>query len=133
MDYLAIKHAHMGLAGISILGFMSRSCLLFLYQPWFGKRWIRRVVDLVDTLLLLTAVMLVVMSGQYPWMAAWVLAKILGLIAYIGCGIWAFRFARSTQSRLLAVTMALLSAGYIVSVAISKNSYGFFAFFADRI
>lgn len=124
--YLLIKLLHITCAVISITGFLLRNLLAWRGSSLPSRRYVRRVVDGNDAVLLATAILMVVLSGQYPWLAAWVTAKIGALLLYIGFGIAAFRL-RHKRARMVAAGMALLVAGYIVSVAVSKNPAGFFA------
>ena len=55
------------------------------------SRWIRVLPHINDTVLLSAAVGLVLMSGQYPFVDAWLTAKVLGLTAYIILGSLALR------------------------------------------
>ena len=55
------------------------------------------------------------------------LAKIIGLLLYIGLGMLALRPGRATSLRALAWVAALLVFGWIVSVAISKSPLGVFS------
>jgi uncharacterized membrane protein SirB2 len=68
--------------------------------------------------------------------AAWVrgrLAKIIGLLVYIGLGLVALRPGRPTAVRAVAWVAALATFGYIVSVAITKNPLGVLALVAGWI
>lgn len=94
-------------------------------SPWFRKRSLRLMVDANDSVLLAAAAAMVTFSGQYPFVVPWVTAKVLGLLAYIGLGLVAFRFGPTLSIRLTAWGAALLVAGYIVSVAILKDPCGF--------
>jgi uncharacterized membrane protein SirB2 len=78
-------------------------------------------------LLLATAVALTAMLGQYPFVDAWLTAKLAGLLAYIGLGIVALRVGRSRPVRVACWLGALATAGYIVSVAMTKDPRGFLA------
>ena len=124
--YSLIKLLHITCAAISITGFLLRNLLAWQGSSLPNRRYVRRLVDGNDAILLTTAILMVILSGQYPWLVAWVAAKIGGLLLYIGLGIAAFRL-RYKPARMAAGCMALLVAGYIVSVAISKNPAGFFA------
>lgn len=112
---------------LSILGFALRGALLMSGSDVPRRRWVRRVTDTNDALLLLAAVGLVLVTHQYPFEARWVTVKLFALIAYIGLGLVALRFARRPVFRLAAWCSALLVAGFIVSVALTKNPYGFLA------
>ncbi|QDX81054.1 hypothetical protein B9N43_07225 [Denitratisoma sp. DHT3] len=124
-SYLLLKQVHSICAVLSISGFFTRGVLMFRASPWFKSRTLRRAVDLNDTVLLSAAVAMVVLSGQYPFVVGWVTAKVVGLLAYIGLGLVAFRFGRTPPVRLAGWIAALATAGYIVSVAILKDPRGF--------
>jgi len=62
---------------------------------------------------------------QGPTNAPWITAKIVGLLAYIALGMVALRFGRTKGVRAAAWVLALLTFGYIVSVAITKDPRGF--------
>ena len=67
-----------------------------------------------------------VAGSMSPGSQPWLIAKIIGLIAYIGLGVAAFKMPNPTARKLLWVS-ALIVFAYIVSVAISKNPLGFFS------
>jgi uncharacterized membrane protein SirB2 len=69
----------------------------------------------VDTLLLVSAVALLVVASMNPLQQPWLIEKIILVIAYIGFG---FVVAKSTQFKtqviaLAAVTVSLLLIGYL--------------------
>jgi len=59
--------------------------------------------------------------GNQPWL----MVKIVGLIAYVGLGVAAFRASGPTARKLLW-TSALVAFAFIVSVAVRKTPLGFF-------
>ena len=81
---------------------------------------------IIDTVLIISAIMLFTRSGLDLMATSWLQAKIIALIVYIALGLVAFRFAKATPVRLLAWLAAILVFGYILSVAVSKNPLGFF-------
>jgi len=123
---LAVKYLHITCAAISILGFFCRGALLLSGSTLPLRPVVRRFTDSNDALLLLAAIALVVATGQYPFVVPWVTAKVLALFLYVGLGVVSFRYAHSRLVRMAAWLGALGVAGYIVSVAVSKNPYGFF-------
>lgn len=125
--YLLLRHLHMTCAVLSIGGFALRGALLLAGFDLPRRRWVRRVTDTNDALLLLAAAGLVAVTRQYPFVVPWVTAKLAALVLYVGLGVVAFRFAQNTVTRGAAWLAALGVAGFIVSVAINKNPYGFFA------
>jgi uncharacterized membrane protein SirB2 len=124
--YFALRDLHMLCAALSIGGFFLRGLLLLRGSDLPRQPAWRRFTDGNDSLLLLAAIGMVAVSGQYPFIVPWVTAKVLGLFAYIGLGLVAFRFARHPGGRLAAWLAALAVAAYIVSVAFLKTPAGFF-------
>ena len=54
-------------------------------------------------------------------------AKVLGLLAYIVLGIIALRRGPSLAVRSVALLGAVLTYAWIISVALTRNPYGYFA------
>lgn len=119
--YTFIKIVHMSFAMISILGFLGRGILKINESPIVEKKLVKVLPHVIDTVLLVSAIVLVVMSGQYPWVAPWVGAKVLGLIVYIGLGVVVMRTAKTRQARIIAFALALVTAAYILMVASTKT------------
>ncbi len=119
--YTFIKIIHMSFAMISILGFLARGIMKINESPVVEKKLVKVLPHVIDTVLLVSAITLVVMSGQYPWVAPWVGAKVLGLIVYIGLGVVVMRTAKTRQTRIIAFALALVTAAYILMVASTKT------------
>ncbi|MDO8271585.1 MAG: SirB2 family protein [Gammaproteobacteria bacterium] len=119
--YTFIKIVHMTCAMLSILGFLGRGILKINESPIVEKKLVKVLPHVIDTVLLVSAIALVVMSGQYPWVAPWVGAKVLGLIVYIGLGVVVMRTAKTRQTRIIAFALALVTAAYILMVASTKT------------
>lgn len=119
--YLTIKYLHIATALISISGFALRGIGMWLDADWMRQRWVRVVPHINDSVLLLSALALVTMSGLYPWQQPWLAAKLVALLVYIGLGMAAFRFARSPVHKRLFWLAALLTALYILGTALSRR------------
>lgn len=96
-------------------------------SPRLNLRWVRVVPHLVDTLLLGSAIAMAVISAQYPLAQDWLMAKLIGLLVYILCGMMALRHGRSKATRAIYFAAALLAFSYIVSVAITRSPLGVFS------
>ncbi|WP_303786419.1 SirB2 family protein [Azovibrio restrictus] len=119
--YPVLKHIHLTCVLLSGLGFLLRGYWRFV-APWRLERgWVRWLPHGVDTLLLVSALMMVWMSGQYPFVQPWLTAKVLALLAYIVCGSLALKRARTVPGRGLAFVLAVCSFAYIVSVALTRR------------
>lgn len=125
--YLIIKHLHIVCVVLSGLGFFARGVLMLRDSPRLQSRWLKTLPHVNDALLLTAAIALVVMSGQYPFVVAWVTAKVLALMVYILLGALALGRARTKPGRLGCWLLALLCFAYIVSVALSRDPLGFFS------
>lgn len=123
MSYLAIKHLHVTCVVLSGLGFGLRGCWMMTGSPLLQARWVRVAPHIVDTVLLGSAIMLAIMIGQYPFVHAWLTAKLLGLLAYILCGTMALKRAGTRAGRITFFALAVLAFAYIVSVALTKNPW----------
>ncbi len=123
MSYLAIKHIHVTAVALSLSFFLVRGfCMLYL-PAWLKKRWMRIVPDLIDSVLLISAITLAVKLQQYPFVHGWLTAKVLGLLLYIVLGSIALRRGRTKTVRVMGLIGALLTAGYIVWVAVTHNPF----------
>jgi uncharacterized membrane protein SirB2 len=122
--YLVAKSIHVGCVIVSLSGFAARSALMLAESRWLGMRFVRVAPHLVDTLLLASALWLCWLLGQYPFLQGWLTAKVLGLLAYVGFGTVALRRGRTKPVRVAALAAALLSAAYVVTVALTRDPRG---------
>ena len=122
--YAAIKHLHITCVILSGTGFFLRGLLMLRDSPLLRRRWIKVAPHVNDTALLAAAITLTVLTGQYPFVDAWVTAKVFGLIAYIILGSLALKAGRTMRARIAAWLAALAVFGYVVSVALTKNPWG---------
>jgi uncharacterized membrane protein SirB2 len=123
--YFLLKHLHIAFVVISVTGFTLRGIWMLTDSPMLNRLWVRVVPHVNDTLLLAAAIGLSVVLEQYPFVHDWVTAKVLGLLAYIGFGVFALRRGRSKALRAGFWLAALASFAYIVSVALTKDPRGF--------
>ena len=84
--YLALKHFHITCVVLSGAGFALRGAWALAGSPLARARLTRVLPHVVDSCLLLSAIALAWMAGQYPFVHGWLTAKIVGLLAYIGLG-----------------------------------------------
>ena len=125
MDYAVVKLIHQSAVALSITGFFVRGAASLAGARWTSGRAARTLPHVVDTVLLLSAVALAWMLRLAPGDAPWLVAKIVGLLVYIGLGIVALRPGRPRALRAAAWLAALLVVAWIVSVAMTKGPLGF--------
>lgn len=122
--YPLVKLLHVACVALSLAGFAARGALMLADSPLLAARWVRIAPHVVDTLLLASAGWLSWMLQQYPFVHAWLTAKVIGLLAYIGFGMFALRRGRTRGVRAVCFALALASAGYVVSVALTRSAAG---------
>lgn len=121
MEYMSIKHLHMGSAALSGCLFLLRGVWMLRASPMLRQAWVRVVPHVVDTVLLSSALVLVFWSGQYPFAQPWLGAKVLALLLYIVLGAIALKRGSTLKVRALAFGAALLVFAYIVAVAVTRQ------------
>lgn len=86
-------------------------------SPLAQARWARYARDAVDIVLLGSAITLAWQLGISPLEHAWLAAKIVALLLYIGIGSVALKHGKTRRIRLTAWLTAQAVFLYIVSVA----------------
>jgi uncharacterized membrane protein SirB2 len=127
MLFVWLKMAHVASALLSISGFTLRGYWMLTDNPLLQRRLTRVLPHVIDTLLLGSAIGMLVLWQSSPLQLPWLIAKIVGLLLYIGLGMVALRFGKTRQQRVIAFALALLTAAYILAVAYSKSPLGFLA------
>ena len=128
MQYVAAHHSHVTFVTISILLFVLRGGLMLAGSPLLRSPVLRVAPHLVDTLLLASALWLVHVLHLPFFQTPWLVAKVLGLVAYIVLGSVALREGRPRRVRVAAFAAALAVVGWIATVAVRHDPLGFLAF-----
>lgn len=127
MTYLVLKYIHVGCVALSGTGFFVRGVWMLAESPILKQRWVRVVPHVIDTVLLGSAITMLVISAQSPFAQSWLTAKLIGLVAYILLGMMALKRGRSKKVRAVFFVAALVAFAYIVSVALTRSPLGFFS------
>ena len=122
MDYLTVRHIHITCAILSGSLFFLRGIWMWQGSAMLQKKWIRIAPHLIDTILLASALTMVFWSSQYPFVEAWLTAKVLALLLYIGLGTVALKRGKTKSVRVRAWIGALAVFSYIVAVALTKQA-----------
>jgi uncharacterized membrane protein SirB2 len=125
MSFLLLKGLHITCAITSYTLFFLRGIWSFRGSPIMRQRWVRIVPHVVDTLLLVLAIALTFAVHQYPFVDAWLTAKVLGVFLYIGLGFVALKYGKTRTIRIIAWLAAQAVFAYIVLVAIRHNAVPF--------
>jgi uncharacterized membrane protein SirB2 len=123
MDYLSLKHFHMGCAALSGTLFLLRGKWMLRASPMLQQKWVRIAPHIIDTLLLASAIGLAVWSHQYPGQQPWLTVKVVALLGYIVLGSIALKRGRTKGQRQAALVAALALFLYIGLVAVTKAAF----------
>ncbi len=121
MEYTALLSLHRLTVVISIVLFVLRGVWRMMDSPMNRKKWVKIVPHVNDTLLLAAAIGMLVVAGLNPLDHGWIMAKIIGLVAYIVLGTIAIKRGKTALQRNVAFVGALVVFGYIAAVAVSKQ------------
>lgn len=121
MDYLALRNLHLLTVAITLALFLLRSYWMLRDSPRLQARWIKIAPHTNDTVLLAAAIGMLVVAEVNPLDQPWLIAKIVGLLAYIGLGTVALKRGRTRAARIKALIAALGVFAYIVAVALTKQ------------
>jgi len=116
-----LKTIHITCVFLSFSLFFLRGIWLLRESSIMQQRWVRIAPHSIDTVLLISAILLAWQLGYSPFNSPWLAAKIIALLFYIGLGMLAFRFAKTKGSRLYAWLAALLTFAYIVAAATTHD------------
>jgi uncharacterized membrane protein SirB2 len=119
-----LRAIHMSCAALSITGFVLRWIWMLNDSRLLNARASKIVPHIVDTVLLLSAIALVVIVG-FQANAAWISTKILSLIVYIVLGTFALKRGRSKGTRTVTGILAIIVFAFIASVARTHDPLGF--------
>ena len=123
--FIIIRSIHLITVTLTITGFILRGIWMIQGSPLLETRAARTFPHVNDTLLLASALWTAALLGQYPFVNAWLTAKVIGLLAYILLGAVALTYGPTRRIRLFAFAGSLLSFAYVVAVAITKNPLPF--------
>jgi uncharacterized membrane protein SirB2 len=116
-----LKHVHVTCVALSGAGFFIRGIWMIRESPRLHEKWVRVLPHIIDTTLLVSAILLAWQIRQYPFGHAWLTAKVLALIAYIVIGAVGLKYGKTKKIRVTAWLVALAVFLYIVLVALTRQ------------
>jgi uncharacterized membrane protein SirB2 len=113
--YPLLRHAHMGLVGLSVGLFALR---------WPMQRSVRVLSMTIDTGLLVAGATLWWLLQINPLVQTWLGFKLLLLVAYVVLGTFALKRARSWLGKLVCGALALAVVAHMVAMALTRQPKG---------
>ena len=126
MSYVLLKNVHVACVVTTIVLFLVRGAWMIQGTLRDKGRWVRVAPHVIDTVLLASAIAMLIALGQYPGTAGWLTAKVIGLVVYILLGTIALKRGKTLPVRITAFAGALATFAYVVSVALTRDPRGFF-------
>ena len=124
--YVPLKHTHLLLVSISILYFTIRAISKLLKKQWQDKLGVRISAYTIDSFLLITGVLLMFATSQYPIAQSWLTIKLIILVGYILFGIKAMKSnTQVIQSGYIAAAIACVL--LMVTIARTHHPLGLFS------
>ena len=115
------KDIHVSCVIVTFILFSVRGLWMIVDSDLLQRKWTKRIPPVVDTILLASAIVLAVTIHQYPFVHAWLTAKVVALLFYIGLGMLALTYGKTKKIRIINWLAAQLCFIYIVAVALTKN------------
>ena len=119
-----IKFFHLTFILLSISSFVGRIYLAEKRPEMLEQKWIKVGPHIVNTLLLITGLMLIFQGQWLSGEFGWIVAKIIALLGYIGLGMIAIKSQGALRWQAFAGAIACFM--YIAIVAVSKHAFIFF-------
>lgn len=123
--YPSLKHAHIGLALVSVGLFALRGGAVQLGLRWPRAGAVRMTSYAIDTGLLAAGLALVAILPGGLFANGWLAAKLVLLVVYVVLGVYAMRRARSRAGRLLCYLAALATFWMIYGIARTHHPLGY--------
>ena len=122
--YADIRFIHVGCVALSGTLFTVRGLLRVGDSVIANHRLFRLTSYIIDTTLLASAILLTLILQQYPFVEAWLTAKVLLLALYIALGYITLKRAHSRIGRIAALLGSLVTFVAIIGVAIAHHPGG---------
>lgn len=123
--YPTLKLFHLCCVTLTGAGFLLRGWWMLREDARLRHRLTRTLPHVVDTGLLASGIGMALVLQQYPFVAPWLTAKLLALLAYIVLGSVALKRGHTRAQRAGALAGAVLVFGYLVGVALAHDPWPF--------
>ena len=118
---MLFKYIHVSCVILTLAFFIIRGIWMIRDSGLLRKRWVKILAPVIDTVLLISAIIQAMKINQFPFYENWLTAKILALFVYIALGMVALNYGKTKNIRITAWLASLLCFSYIVAVAITRN------------
>ncbi|MEE4245620.1 MAG: SirB2 family protein [Kangiellaceae bacterium] len=118
MEYYGlIKHIHVAVVSLAFVTLLVRGFWLITQSAMMQVKLVKILPHVLDTLLIISTVLLVIETKMYPFVVDFVTIKLFLFVAYIVVRVIAFKKAKTKQKQMvfLALSIAILLAMFAVA------------------
>ena len=126
--YLFLKYLHLGMATLSITGFILRGIWMVSNSAKLEWRMTRIAPHVIDTVFLVSGIGLILVTRLPVMSQSWLLTKFAALLLYIVLGAVALRHGPTRTVRRTAFVLAILTFAYIAAIALTRSPFSWFAY-----
>lgn len=119
--YTLLKNLHVAMVALTFISFSLRVWWMWSDSRLLTGRLTRIVPHVIDTVLLGSAIALTFQLQQFPFTDAWLTAKVILLLAYIGFGTVALKRGKTRSNRVAAAVAAYVCFFWIIKVALARQ------------
>ncbi|MGF1683656.1 SirB2 family protein [Photobacterium minamisatsumaniensis] len=123
--YTAVKHLHMIAIALSVLLFVVRYFLMMANSTLNEKKFLKITPHVVDTVMLLSGVALILITGFMPFTEAgsWLTQKLSCVLAYIALGFFTLKIGSNKVFKTFAFLGSLGWVMAAANIAMTKSSF----------
>ncbi len=125
--YLISYYIHVSCVLLTGVLFITRGVWMLRDSGLLQKPIVKVLPHIVDTVLLVSAISLMFQTQQFPITYDWMTVKFAALFTYIVLGVFALKRGKTKTHRLAFFIAALLTYGFIISVALTHYPAGVFS------
>ena len=125
--FLTIKSIHISLVVISFIIFFVRGLMMMFRNEQYRHRLFRIIPPVIDTLLLVTGLLLMYILKIYPTSQYWLGIKMIVLVVYIILGIVALNRTNNYNIQVVSFIAAVCAILFMASLAITHHPLGIFS------
>lgn len=125
--YEVIKYIHISCVFLSLSGFSLRAYFLLRDPERLSQGWLKYPPHIVESLLLFSALAMLPLINQYPFVDGWLTAKLVAMLLYIGVAGYTLHAVHTFKKKLFYISLSFSLFLYIVGVAVFHDYHSWFS------
>ena len=121
MNILLLKYVHIVSVAVSFGLFFVRGLWLMRSYPEPQEQWVRVLPYVVDTALVVSALVVMMMSPQKGWPGDWLSVKLVLVVIYAALVLYLFRWARGRAPKVVVWIVALIVFLFVTTISVVRD------------